>query len=409
MSYEIRTIVTKLRQLHRKIGTLKLAVYIVRRLLGRQAVGLSRVDVLGFYAFTRRQPFGQALPAGLPKKTVNWVIPDFAIGSGGHVNIFRFVAGLEEMGFECRIVIVGPSHCQSGAQARAAICEHFNPVRADVVLGEEGMQPAFFTIATSWQTAYYVRNFNGTSRKCYFVQDFEPFFFAHGSEYLLAEQTYRFGFTGITAGDWLAAKLAADYGMQTRAIGFSYDRHLYAPQPRKAGGVRQVFFYARPPTPRRAFELGIMVLDAIAKKLPDVHFILAGWDTSGYALPFPHRNAGSVALADLPALYRECDAALVLSLTNLSLLPLELMACGCPVVSNRGPNVEWLLTPEVAVLADPTVEALSEAVVALLDDEGRRQALIEAGLALAERTDWAREAEKFARTLEDMIEEKTPA
>jgi glycosyltransferase involved in cell wall biosynthesis len=76
------------------------------------------------------------------------------------------------------------------------------------------------------------------------------------------------------------------------------------------------------------------------------------------------------------------------------MLPLELMACGCAVVSNTGPNVEWLLTDEVCQLANPNPESLAEAILELLEDEQLRLRKIAAGIAFAERTDWASEIRK---------------
>jgi glycosyltransferase involved in cell wall biosynthesis len=122
---------------------------------------------------------------------------------------------------------------------------------------------------------------------------------------------------------------------------------------------------------------------------------LAGWDTAGYDIPFPHLACGTLSLDDLPDLYSQCDVALVLSLTNLSLLPLELMACGCAVVSNRGPNVQWLLHDDVAVLADATPEALTDAVCELLRDDARRAALSARAEALARSQTWDEVARQF--------------
>lgn len=262
------------------------------------------------------------------------------------------------------------------------------------------MPPAWFTFASSWETAYTVRNFQTTRQKCYFVQDFEPHFFAAGSHAALAEQTYRFGFLGITAGGWLAERLTREYGMRAEPIGFSYDKGRYLPLPRPVdAGPRRIFFYARPHTPRRGFELGMLVLADVVRRLPDVEVVLAGCDASFFHIPFKHVNAGVMALDDLPRLYSDCDVALVLSHTNLSLLPLELMACGCPVVSNRGANVEWLLNDTVAVLADADVQSLSDAVVAVLSDESWRQRLIYNGLALAHSTDWEAHAQTVATIL----------
>ena len=50
-----------------------------------------------------------------------------------------------------------------------------------------------------------------------------------GSKYIFAEETYRFNFIGITAGDWLKEKLEKEYGMISTAFKFSYDKELHYP------------------------------------------------------------------------------------------------------------------------------------------------------------------------------------
>ena len=137
--------------------------------------------------------------------------------------------------------------------------------------------------------------------------------------------------------------------------------------------------------------------------MPNVEFILAGWDTSSYDIRFPHLNAGKVPLQNLADLYSNCDVALVVSSTNLSLLPLELMACGCVVVSNRGPNTEWLLNESNAVLADATPIALSDALMRILKDVELRRRLSENAKVFAEATDWVSEAEKVAGAFEGLL------
>lgn len=407
----------RLAELWKRIGTIELAKFIYRRLITRNAWPAQpwikpgeKADFIRHYQFARYAPFGAPINAATAVKTntINWVIPDVGIGSGGHLNIFRLIFFLEQHGFECRVVINGGSHFSSVAEIRDCIVKNYVPIKADVFVGGAAMPPAWFTFATSWITAYTVRNFQSTVHKCYFVQDFEPFFFAHGTDFALAEQTYRFGFLGITAGRWLAEKLSREYGMKTVPIGFSFDKDRYHPKTsRQRTAERNVFFYARPMTQRRGFELGLMVLDEAAKRIPDLNVIFAGEDIAPFAVPFRHVNAGIVSLDDLPDLYNRCDAALVISLTNLSLLPLELIACGCPVVSNNGPNVEWLLNREIAALAEPTVEALSDTLISVLTDEDYRRRLIEAGLTFAKTTDWAREADTVARVMTRLQENET--
>jgi glycosyltransferase involved in cell wall biosynthesis len=100
---------------------------------------------------------------------------------------------------------------------------------------------------------------------------------------------------------------------------------------------------------------------------------------------------GVLPLSRLGALYRSCDVALVLSHTNISLLPLELMACGCAVISNHGPNVDWLLSRETAQLAEANPRSIAEAIAELFGSDQLRGQKIEAGLALARSTDWTKE------------------
>lgn len=382
MSLNLKRKLWRVKEMVRKEGVIPAMRAVVRRL--RQGPG-RHVDVFRHYDFALPYVL-PSLPGVASAGTLLWFIPDFNLGSGGHLNIFRTIWHLERMGYTSTIVIGKPVMHQDADKAREEIRAHFFPLQAQVLLGMDKLPSCEFAVATGWDTAYAVRAFTGALHKVYFVQDYEPHFYPVGSESVLAENTYHFGFFGITAGGWLARKLAQEYGMTTHPVGFGVELERYRRLPRREPEIRRVFFYARPPTPRRAFELGLLVLNAVWERLPDVQFVLAGWDTAGYHIPFPHLGCGTVALDDLPDLYSQCDAALVLSLTNASLLPLELMASGCPVVSNRGANVEWLLNDDVVVLADSSPEGLAEALCSLLRDNDRRQAL-------------SQRAETFARSL----------
>lgn len=54
-------------------------------------------------------------------------------------------------------------------------------------------------IATAWNAAEYVA-MQPTLTKPYFIQDFEPWFYPMGENYLRAEQSYRLGLMPITIG-----------------------------------------------------------------------------------------------------------------------------------------------------------------------------------------------------------------
>lgn len=389
-----------LKRLASNAGWLATFKWALRRLLsGRPPAGT--IDVFAHYDFVWPRAL-QAVDGTRTVGSINWFIPDFNIGSGGHLNIFRMIWNLEQKGYESRIIIVKPNQHSTKEQAKQTIRKHFFPLQASVWLGLDGLPSAEFAVATGWDTAYPVRDFEGADHKLYFVQDYEPYFFALGSDAVLAENTYRFGFFGITAGAWLAHKLAVEHGMATHAVGFGVEHDRYKQTPRREPHIRRVFFYARPPTPRRAFELGLLVLKAVSDRLPDTQFLLAGWDTATYHIPFPHLACGTVALEELPDLYSQCDVALVLSLTNVSLLPLELMACGCAVVSNCGPNVEWLVNSDVAALTQCNPQALADAICNLLTNEDERHALTKRAREYADNMSWADVAGSFEVGLKEV-------
>jgi glycosyltransferase involved in cell wall biosynthesis len=370
---------------------------------------VTKIDVNRVYGFLEREKFGVPWDESMSNdKVVNWVIPNFGIGSGGHLNIFRFISYLEKKGYFVNIIIDDENSSLDGEKIRSDICKHFVKLNAKVFIGIESSPPAYATFATSWNTAYSVNAFNSTCHKFYFVQDYEPYFYALGSEYMFAENTYRFGFKGITAGSWLSNKLSKDFGMKCASIGFSYEKDRYSilsSSGKSLNNKVRIFFYARPPTPRRALELGLLALEDVCRKRANVEVVFAGWDMDNYEISFPYESHGVVALDNLSALYNSCDVGLVLSLTNLSLLPLELMASGVPVVSNSGDNVEWLLNEDICEFSDLTVSGISSSLIKLIDDDEKRQQLKMNGLNFISSTSWDAEGEMFVNKFEQLLKE----
>ncbi len=356
-------------------------------------------DVFNDYSFIKDAPFGSQNNIQMDRNTLNWVIPDFGMGSGGHLNLFNMINLLEKRGYICRVFIDGNTSFSSSKNAIDSIHKNFYKIKGPVFLGHEMMPPAWGTFATSWQTAYTVRNFQSTKQKFYFIQDFEPYFYSRGSDYIFAERTYSFGFHGITVGPWLAHKIKR-YNMKVHSCFYSYNKEKYYPRKRLDSEKKRVLFYSRPVTPRRGFELGLLAIKELVKQMPDVEIIFAGWNTSNYFIDFPYKDLGVLQGEALPDLYSQCDAALVLSFTDLSMLPIELMACGCPVISNRGENVEWFLNENVAILSDPTPESLGASLVKILSDDKGRLELRQRALDYVNNTDWENEVDGIIRFIE---------
>lgn len=309
--------------------------------------------------WTRPRDFSGG-PFGEGPMTINWVVPPANAGSGGHQNIFRFVAHLERRGHTCRIYVHDPREVRTAAMHEQMIRDHFEPLAASIDVLPAAMEPADAIFATSWPTAYPVYVDPSNARRFYFVQDFEPLFYPLGSEYVLAENTYRFGFHGITAGAWLADRLRSDYGMRCDHYEFGADSDLYRFENR--GRRNSILFYARPPTPRRAWELGVLTLRLFAEQHPDVEIHMAGWPLRNFKTGFEYTDHGVLRLDELNGLYNQLSGALVLSLTNCSLLPLELLSSGCIPVLNDAPNNRMVVDNDHVRYCPPSPHALARAL-----------------------------------------------
>lgn len=341
-------------------------------------------------------------------KILNWVIPEMGEGSGGHTTIFRFISHLEKMGFHSRVYLFRSPHFFDNKTLRRFVKQAFPILDENVELFYDVRYAEFAhaTFATSWDTAYFVRRFENTVSKFYFVQDFEPHFYAHGSEYEFAENTYRFGLRAITAGDWLRDKLNKEYGMKTDSFHFSYQNDVYYPTKRE-DNKKRVFFYARPVTPRRDFELGLVALNELCKKMPELEVIFAGWDLKDYVIPFNHQSLGVVTMQTLAKCYNMCDLCLVISNTNLSLVPLEVMACGSVAVCSKGDNSSWMVNEDNAILVDYDPIQIAETMEYYLKHEEELEHIRQKGLEYVQGTSWEREAQKVRDVLLEAIEEDT--
>jgi beta-1,2-rhamnosyltransferase WsaF-like protein len=362
-------------------------------------------DVIGFYDNIFGVEHGDAADLkkiNPDKNTIQWVIPNFGFGSGGHLNIFRFINGLAERGMKQNVVILPPYSWKSAGQAKDTIREWYFELNADVSLGVEGFKPSHYTFATGWQTAYWVSKYQATREKFYFVQDFEPSFYPVSSEYYFAEKTYELGLKGITAGTWLQKKLSKEYGMKCGSVSFSFDRDMYKPLPKKDSPNFNILFYSRHVTKRRLFELGLCALEKVCAKHPEVAVIFAGGDVSGFEIPFHHLNAGELSLAELPELYSQCDLVLVLSGTNLSLLPLEVAACKCPLVMNDTPSARWLLPETAAYYAGMSPEEMAGTICDAVEDDAGRLKKAETAYKLAQKSSWDTEVDKFITLLDKL-------
>lgn len=331
------------------------------------------------------------------KLNIGWVLSPISIGSGGQHTIARFAKSLQERGHNVTFFIYESISQQPADYSHQLLKEHFDIDVRCLPMRQADKEDIDVLFATGWETAYPVFNMKNPAHKMYFVQDFEPLFYGMGSKAVLAENTYRFGFYGITAGRWLTKKVG-EYGMKADFFDFGADLDIYRPTG-KTSKKKQICFYARPVTERRAFEIGVLTLAKFHQIHPDYNIVFFGWDVSDYDIPFPYENRGIVSPVELSSIYHDSQACLVLSLTNASLLPLELLAAGCVPVMNDGENNRLVIgeNSDIVYTLDSPIELAKglDEVVSDPDIEARCQRISKS----AESSSWDASYEKFAKII----------
>jgi glycosyltransferase involved in cell wall biosynthesis len=337
---------------------------------------------------------------------LNWIFPEPIPGSGGHMDIIRMINLLGSFGHRNNAYVAPRRRLwdKSDLEIREAITEQFAPIDASVYKWNGGpMAASDAVVLTHWSTCYMIDDVRNTSQVFYFVQDWEPFFFPMGTQYLRAEQTYRMGFSCITLGPWLTQRLTEWYDAAADYFDFAVDHEIYYPRTVNRPERPRVCFYARPSTPRRLFPMGVEALQLVHGKRSDVEIIFYGVSDAELRrerVPFPHTNLGILSEQELAKLFSSCELGIVLSSTNCSLVPPEMMACKCAVVDLNRETVKGVLEHRAnAMLAEPTPEGIAEAVLELLEDDALRKRLIENAYEHVQERSWEESARKVERIL----------
>ncbi len=340
------------------------------------------------------------LPAARPDRSqrlrVGFVTTPPGLGSGGHTTMFRMVSALEHAGHVCTLFLY--DRYGGDIAGREAIIRRGWPwVAAQVRDATGGIDGVDGCVATSWQTAHVlVRRATQPMRRLYLVQDFEPFFYPRGSEYALAEDTYRFGFRHLTIGYGLARLLRELVGVSADAIPFGSDDEVYTLS--NADGPREgVVFYARADAARRGFKLATLALQEFHALRPETRIHVVG--DAHVDVPFPVLAHGTLTPAALAELYSRVRAGVVLSFTNVSLLPDELLACGVVPVVNELAHAHADLESPYVRWAPPTPSGIAETLLDVLDRPPDPRAI--AGSAV--RHSWRDGQAVFLGAVEDEI------
>lgn len=306
---------------------------------------------------------------------IAWFVPDFSKGSGGHRTIFQNANMLIKQGYMCDLY-VKTAHPKMPIEIYNNIVDWYGGFDGDVFNDFVLAKDYDIVIATGWDTAEAVAK-TDCKNKLYFIQDYEPWFFPMGQQYLSADNSYDYGLRGISIGNWLPVKLKREHGLEVQSFSFGADLCVYK-SIKKAKKEDAVCFIFQPGKPRRCADLGLRALKIVQLVRPETKIYLYG----SKKMPIVGKNVkhlGMLTPEGCNELYNKCKVGLCFSASNPSRIPFEMMASGLPVVDFYLENNLYDFPEDGCLLAEPKAEAVAAAIIKLLDDDDMRKKMSLAG------------------------------
>jgi len=353
-------------------------------------------DAVRRYAKAGPAPLLEPLPGQADDTLLHvaCVIPPFSRGSGGHNSILQIMRWLERKGHTVSFWINDDFGFMDGdrpARIRGDMREWFAPIEGPVFKGFDDWYGADVVVATGWQTAHPVMLLPACRARAYLVHDHESEFYATSVESRFAEATYGLDMHAICASPWLEGLVRDRYGRTTSRFDFGVDHDTYRPRP-VARRRDTIALYGRDVTARRAVPLALLALQELKERRPDLRVVAFG-NPDAIDVPVDYEHLGILRPEELSWTFSEATVGLVLSLTNYSLIPQEMLACGLPCVDLAGISAEGVFGTDgpVALSAfDPVI--MADVLDRLLEDEDEWKRRSSAGIAFVASRTWERAA-----------------
>lgn len=386
--------------LRRRMGEAARADVLERYTTRARAPQLARAlrKLAGHLLPERRRPLSVAMVARAP----------IANTGGGYRTLFELGHGLARRGHEVRFYVEPIAHLEglSVDEIRDFCRRHFGESAASIHVGHDLIHTCDVAVATNWPTAYTVAGLTNTLARVYLVQDEEQHFYEPEDPlFAQAERTYDLPLRKITVGRYLAEVFSRRDGVPTPHLDFCPDRKLFHDRGlRPEAGPVRVLFFARPGLKRRAFPVGVAALAAFASRHPEAEIVLYGAKDLP-PLGFSCLNLGELTREEVGREMARSHIHLSFSLSNVSWVPFEAMACGCAVVEAAVPAVSGMLPADAALLVEPAAEPVAEALCRLAEDPALRARLAANGRAFldAQPADWSEVVRKWEQLLYETL------
>ena len=349
-----------------------------------------------------------------PKKLQNiiFVTPYMSKHSGGLTSVLRIAMRLSRSGIS--VTFTCPTN-NNVVQMMKNANDNLSNFNANYITWDEANNNSYdFVIVVQDTYVYYARKLRGYL--IYFVQDYEPYFNPMGDRYFLSKKSLELGEDIISLGKWNLQEIRRNNSIDKlgtlSSIDFPFEVLEYPLVKKGCNSLKE----------KKEINIAVYVKRE-SKRLPGIvmnllnqlyeKYYAEGINLNIYYFGL-HRiekvkygtNLGRISKAEIKKLYDKCDFGMVASMTNISLVPYEMIASGLPVIEFKDGSYESFLGHDTAILLESF--SINEFKTKIDYYINNSQKLVDMCKRSQERIlnlSWDKSAEQFKCILENIVKQ----
>lgn len=343
-------------------------------------------------------------------RSVLFIITRMVRFHGGQTSILRLGTELAKLGYQVGYAVYKPQSKQEMQICAESNLAEFQgmlfPAKQleQMIAGEK--KSADIVVASSWDTVSFAKKLPGY--KMYFVQDYEPYFYSFGERFFLAKKTYEQGLHMVSLGDWNERMIRKECNpvSQVDVIDFPYEAKEYETKTRDFSqyeGRKEYTIAVYLKYYGKRLPCIIPYLLTHAAEILDKDGIKLNVEYFGEAKNFQTpggKNLGMLNKQELKELYYRADFGMVASMSNISLVPYEMLSAGLPVIEFADGTFADFFPEGSATLIGFSPEELAEKIKAAVEKPEKLQKQLETAHSYMQNLSWARSAKQFADFME---------
>lgn len=340
-------------------------------------------------------------------KKITFVIERMAKYNGGQTSILRLGTELSKLGYEVGYVVYKnqtksdmeecASSNLSNYQGEMYPNKYLYKLHSDIV------------IASSWDTVSFAKRMKGY--KMYFLQDYEPYFYSFGELFLMAKKTYEQGLHMVSLGNWNKEMVEKNCNTISRidTIEFPYEKKEYPPCNRDYPGYSK----------KKEFVLAVY-LKYYGKRLPNItQYLLKQvkeeFIKDGITLQIKYfgedksfrteagENLGMLSKKQLFSLYKKADFGMVASMSNISLVPYEMLATGLPLIEFEDGTFPYFFPDNSGILTSLNYMDLYHKIKEVLANPSKLEDMHKTAESYMESLSWEKTGQQFHGILQNLL------